>query len=60
MGEFVSDFIEIHSLHFDSSIGRTKDDKFLFLGSMEILYVFRKKSSCEGCPILDRGCLPDE
>jgi hypothetical protein len=60
MGEFVSDLIEIDGLDLDRTVGRTEDDKFLSLGSMEILNVFRKKSSCEGCPVFDRGCLPNE
>ena len=60
MGEFISDFIEVHGLDLNGPIGRTKDDKFLPLGPVDILYVFRKKCPCEGCPVFDRGCLPNE
>lgn len=59
-GEFISDFIEVHGLDFNGPIGRTKDDKFLPPGPVDILYVFRKKCSYEGCPVVDRGCLPNE
>jgi hypothetical protein len=60
MGKFVSDLIEIDGLDLNRTVGRTEDDKFLSLGSMEILNVFREKSLCEGCPVFDRGCLPNE
>ena len=58
--ELVSDLIEIHGLDLDSSFGRTEDDKFLPLRSTKILYIFRKESSFEGCPVFDSGRLPNE
>lgn len=58
--ELVSDLIEVHGFDLNCSVGRTKDDKFLALRSVEILYIFRKESSFEGCPVFDRGCLPNE
>ena len=58
--ELVSDLIEIHGLDLDSSFGRTEDDKFMPLRSVKILYVFRKESSFEGCPVFDSGGLPNE
>lgn len=39
MRELVSDFVEIHGLDLDRAVGRAEGDKFLPLGSMEILYV---------------------
>lgn len=58
--ELVSDLIEVHGFDLNCSIGRTEDDKFLPLRSVKILYVFRKEGSFEGCPVFDRGCLPNE
>ena len=58
--EFVSDLIEVYGFDLNCPIGRSEDNKFLPLRSMEILYVFRKECSFEGCPVFDRGCLPNE
>jgi len=58
--ELVSDLIEIHGLDLNGPFGRTKDDKFLPLRSMKILYVFRKESSFEGCPVFYSRRLPNE
>ena len=58
--ELVSDLIEIHGLDLDGSFGRTEDDKFLPLRSTKILYIFRKESSFESCPVFDSGRLPNE
>jgi hypothetical protein len=55
-----SDLIEVHGFDLNGPIGRTKNNKFLAFGPVGIFYVFRKKSSCEGCPVFDGGCLPNE